>query len=123
MTAKKDTISFFGTDMIAKALANKANTMKVFDWDKAAHLMKDKKAVHAEAGLSGDWSCTGGTILDGGKPSKGYTYLASTWATPTLIVDGEEIDCWIYETDTDWDSGTSWPQSALDIYEETEDDN
>lgn len=120
MTAKKDTISFAGPDMFAKARANQGNTMRVFDWDKAARLMKEKNAVYAEAGLANDWSCTGGTILDDGKPTKGYTYLASTWALPTLIVDGEEVECWIYETETEWDSGTSWPQSALDIYEDNE---
>jgi hypothetical protein len=117
MTAKKDTISFYGADMFVKAITNRGKIMRVFDWDKAALLMKEKNAVNAEAGLAGDWPYTSGKILVDGKPTKGYAYLASTWAVPTLIVDDEEVACWIYETETDWDSGTSWPQSALDIYE------
>lgn len=117
MTARENSVSFFGADMVAKAEANRGNTMKVFDWDKAAAILKERGATYAEAGLASDWSCTGGSILNDGKPDKKYTYLASTWATPTMIVDdGDEIDCWIYETETEWDSGTSWPQSSLDIF-------
>ena len=70
---------------------------RVFDWDKAAEIIKDQFAKHpdlrAEAGLQGDWDYTGGTIFDKGQPvSDSYTYLYSSWAEPTLILywDGEE---------------------------------
>jgi hypothetical protein len=90
--------------------------MKVFDWDKAATLIKEKDAKFASAGLSGDWEYTGGLILEDGSPNfDDYTFLASTWATPELVIDGEFIDCYVMESQTEWDSGTKWPQSALDI--------
>ena len=64
---------------------------KVFDWDKAAKIIKERRPKTASAGLSEDWEWTGGTIYENGKPVKNeYTYLASRWATPILILDGEE---------------------------------
>lgn len=40
----------------------------VFDWDKAARLIQEKKPKWATAGLRGDWEYTGGTIYEDGKP-------------------------------------------------------
>ncbi len=92
---------------------------RVFDWKKAAALIMERKATTAGAGLKSDWEYTGGTIWSDGKPvpqEETYTYLSSNWATPELEIDGEIIDCWIYEDDSPgWDSGTYWPQEALDI--------
>lgn len=87
----------------------------VFDWDKAARLIKERNARSASAGLRNDWEWTGGTIFVDGKPDKeSYTYLASTWATPELLIDGETIDCWRYANETpDWNHETKWPESAL----------
>jgi len=124
MTAKKDTLSFCGPDVFAIGEKNRGNPLKVFDWDKAARIIKDKNAKHAEAGLAGDWSCTGGEIWFDGEPNKeSYTYLASTWAIPTLIVIDqenhvEEFECWLPEKETAWDSGTKWPESSLNILNE-----
>jgi hypothetical protein len=96
--------------------ANRGNEMKVFDWNKAARLIKEQKVNYASAGLSGDWEYTSGNILENGEPNfDDYTYLASTWATPEIVIDGEFIDCYVMESQTEWDSGTKWPQSALDI--------
>ncbi len=97
--------------------ANRGKEMMVFDWNKAAALIKERGAKNASAGLSGDWEWTGGKILKDGKiPEDSYTYLASTWATPEIEIDGEIIDCYKMESETDgWDSGTFWPESAKAI--------
>ena len=98
---------------------------KVFDWDKAARLIKQHQPRFASAGLSEDWSCTGGTIYADGRvigidekdndDFATYTYLSSTWATPTLRMDGVEYQCYVMENNTEWEYDTKWPQSALDI--------
>lgn len=103
----------------ARGMANRGREERVFDWDKAARLMFEHKAENADAGLEEDWSCTGGPILRDGIPvprSDTYTYLASTWATPTLTIDGETHECWRMKSDTPgWGSDTYWPESALAI--------
>ena len=100
-----------------RAQAAKGNEPKVFDWEKAAKLITERKATSASAGLSGDWEWTGGEILRDGKPvpkDKTYTYLASVWATPELEIDGETIDCYRMQSETPgWDGGTYWPPEAL----------
>lgn len=107
-----DTMSAF-----AMGEANRGKELKVFDWNKAAEIIKEKGCKNAAAGLSGDWEWTGGSILQGGKiPEDSYTYLASTWATPELEIDGEIIDCYKMQSETDgWDSDTFWPDSAKKI--------
>ncbi len=99
--------------------ANRGNPIRVFDWNKAAKLIKERGAKSASAGLAGDWEYTGGSIFQDGKPDfSEYTYLASTWATPELEIDGETIDCWIYQKDSpNWDSDTKWPEESLKILE------
>ena len=94
--------------------------LMVFDWDKAARLIKERKPKLARAGLENDFEWTGGTIWQNGKPVKNdSTYLSSTWATPILELDyGEEIPCYIMEHETNWDSDTKWPDSALAIIEQ-----
>ena len=96
---------------------NRNPTRMVFDWDKAAKLIKERNATEASAGLSGDWEYTGGTIFADGKPDmESYTYLASTWAEPELEIDGERMKCFRMEDDTPkWDEKTKWPESALFI--------
>lgn len=108
-----DTMSAF-----AMGESNRHKPVMVFDWDKAARLIKDSGAKSASAGLDGDWEWTGGSILSEGKPDmESYTYLASTWATPQICLDdGVEQECWKWRSDTpDWDSHTKWPESALAI--------
>jgi hypothetical protein len=101
---------------MAKSRAAGDAPPKVFDWDKAAEIIRDRKPDTAEAGLAEDWSHTGGTIYRDGRivpQADTYTYLQSKWATPMLVIDGEEIDC--FTVREDWDAGTYWPQSAQDI--------
>lgn len=102
---------------MAAAARAAGNKTKVFDWDKAATLIRERKPKVASAGLASDWEWTGGTIFSEGKPdTESYTYLASIWATPELSLDGEVIACWkLAEHTPGWDSGTKWPESALAI--------
>lgn len=107
-----DTMSAF-----AMGQANRGKESMIFDWDKAATIIKERGAKNASAGLAGDWEYTGGDILIDGKiPDDSSCYLSSTWATPELEIDGEIIDCYKMRTETDgWDSGTFWPESARKI--------
>jgi hypothetical protein len=93
----------------------------VFDWDRAAWLIREFKATHATAGLAGNWECTSGPILEDGKPvDPEFTsfWLASDWAEPHLVLEGEMIPCWrlAYHA-PGWDESTYWPKSALAILE------
>lgn len=100
--------------------ANRDKEMMVFDWDKAARLIAEKKPHRAWAGLRGDFCNTGGMIYEGGKLiTDEYTYLASTWAVPVLDVGLETVECYRMESDTPgWNESTSWPRSARNILEE-----
>jgi hypothetical protein len=100
----------------AMGQANKGRPQMVFDWIKAARLIVEHKAQDASAGLSGDWEWTGGTILRDGIPvpkEETYTYLASNWAAPEIMIDGETMDCFVMADETPgWNSGTYWPEEA-----------
>lgn len=97
--------------------ATRGKEPMVFDWDKAARIIRERGAQSASAGLRDDWEWTGGVILSGGKPyTEDYTYLASTWAVPELEVDGKIIDCYRMKSEVpEWDCATKWPASALAI--------
>jgi hypothetical protein len=110
----------------AMGQANKGKPLKVFDWDKAAALIRERKPEEASAGLAGDWEYTGGTIYRDGKPvpkEDTYTYLASTWATPQLDMDGDVVACYRMEDEVpqEWGesgklyAGVYWPKSALAV--------
>ena len=96
---------------------NRGKELKVFDWNKAARLIKESSCQYASAGLQDDWGCTGGDIFIDSKPiMDGGCYLASTWAIPEIDIDGEIQDCYKMQSETDkWDSQTIWPKSALKI--------
>ena len=97
--------------------ASRGNRSRVFDWDRAAELIAERRPVEASAGLATDWEWTGGPIWADGRPvprEDTYTFLASTWAEPELDMDGDVQPCWRYKDETDdWNSGTYWPESAL----------
>lgn len=98
----------------------KTKDMMVFDWDKAARLIAERKPQIAMAGLRGDWKNTGGMIYEDGKLiTDKYTYLASPWAIPELDMDGETVACFRFASQTPrWDAHTKWPKSAVEIYRE-----
>ena len=102
---------------IAMGMANRDKEQMVFDWEKAAQIIKERKPTFADAGLRDDWEYTGGSIYADGEPIKdSYTFLASTWAVPELCIDGEVISCYRMKSETPgWNSDTKWPESALEI--------
>lgn len=107
---------------MALGRASQHNPARVLDWDQAARIIVNGNVQDAEAGLRGDWEWTGGPILKNGMPvpaEETYTFLASTWAIPELLICGEcVIPCWCWQADVPWDSGTYWPDSALRILEQ-----
>ena len=107
-----DTLSAF---MLSEA--NRGRERMVFDWEKAAQIIKKSNATTASAGLRGDWEYTGGRIWKDGKPcTDSYTYLASTWSTRQLKISGKMYDCYRMESETPgWGAKTKWPPEALAI--------
>lgn len=107
--------------------AHRDSPSRVFDWVKAAQMIRDRFLVGnlkmASAGLRDDWEYTGGTIFENGSPvpeDDTYTYLASTWAIPELSLDGDIFDCWVWKKDSPgWESDTYWPPEALAILKNT----
>ncbi|MCK9599813.1 MAG: hypothetical protein M0R06_12290 [Sphaerochaeta sp.] len=106
----------------ANGEANRGNPLMVFDWNKAAQIIKERKPKYASAGLHSDWKYTGGEIFSNGEPNlDSYTYLASTWATPELELNGDDvIPCFITEDEVpeEWGENLAaikWPASALEI--------
>ena len=96
---------------------NRGKEEMVFDWNKAAMLIRDRKPKNASAGLRGNWEYTGDTIYKDGKPvRKCDPYLASTWAVPELYMDGDIVECYRMAHEVPrWNAKTRWPQSALEI--------
>lgn len=109
--------------------ANQGKPLMVFDWDKAVSIIKANGYKNCGAGLQFDFEWTAGMILVDGKPyTDDYTYLASTWATPQLIIysddnDGiedyeETIDCWSYANDVPYSSETKFPEHLIEQFKE-----
>lgn len=120
---KESNLSF--ADGFKGSPAPSGSPQRAFDWDKAAQIIKDNLKLHpdlkAEAGLQGDWSYTGGIIFENGSiQNEDYTFLSSNWAKPTLIIswDGEEqleLECWSFESDCRFSSGSKWDDNSLKI--------
>lgn len=103
---------------VARGMASMGSPHRVFDWDKAARLLVEQKPTgEVVAGLSSDLEYTGGVIwVNGDIVLDQYTYLSSNWATPVLVIDGDEIACWRFASDAPgWDESTKWPDSAVAI--------
>lgn len=98
-------------------LANRGKEQMVFDWDKAAEIIRERKPKYACAGLRSDWEYTGGKIYEDGKiVTNEYTFLSSCWAVPELSIDGEIIPCYKMQHEVPkWDADTKWPKSARAI--------
>ena len=91
---------FFG----ASAVATKPiDEMKYMDWKKVQQIVSEHPNSVIYAGLQEDWNNTSGLIYANGKYYDGYVFACSSWATPIVDVDGEEIECWTYEK-TEWGS-------------------
>lgn len=96
---------------------NRGTRDRVLDWDKAAALINERQAGTAEAGIDADWKSTGRTILDDGRPvDLDPFWLASCWAVPHLILDGQaSVPCWRWQDEASWDASAFWPPSALAV--------
>jgi hypothetical protein len=96
--------------------ANRGNELMIFDWAKAAHLIKENPNTEICAGLQGDWGYPRNIIWTEGHIVRRYVYLASTWATPEIEICGVRQDCYVMEHDRpDWDAHTFYPSEALEI--------
>lgn len=107
-------------EMSAKASAARAagNPLKVFDWVRAAALLRDSGAANAQAGLEEDWGHTSDTIWRDGNPAvDARAFLASLWATPLLRIGNARYEC--ATVNPNWDADTVWPPEALAILEAT----
>ena len=102
----------------AMGRAHMDQRMRVFDWHKAAELIREHKPSVAVAGLGDDWGETAGRIYQDGAPvpeERTCVYLASTWATPEIRLDNRVEECWCWKDETEWNAKTYWPESALAI--------
>lgn len=100
--------------------ATQHDGLMVFDWHKAAKLIKKKKATYAHVHLEGSEVNNGWIFYDGSyeHDEVGVDHLASTWATPMLeIGDEDAIPCFIISDRREggWDANTMWPDSAKKI--------
>lgn len=101
------------------AAAQRGDPFKVFDWDKAATILNERRPTLAEAGLEGDWNYTGGCIWKDGQPfTDSYTYLGSMWATPCLKINGELIPCFTTDESKGWTTDTQWPETARELLDQ-----
>lgn len=100
----------------------------VFDWDKAARIIRDRKPLSADAGLERDWLNVAveiyrsGKIIEYDEKTMFMGYRASMWDVPLLRLyfsdkHTENYVCYVTESQTEWDADTWWPQSARDIME------
>lgn len=70
---------------------------RYMDWNKAMRIIAEHPHATIFAGLMEDWDFTSGLVYDNGTFCHEYVFANSRWATPILVVDGEEIECWTYE--------------------------
>lgn len=97
----------------------------VFDWEKAARILHDRKPFAAFAGLKDDFECTGAMIYKQGHPillgadgEKPYTFLGSCWAKPMLVLldekgQPEEMECFTTDKNSPYCCHTYWPREAV----------
>ena len=105
-------------DKAMKGYENQDKPLMVFDWERAAQIIRDRGPKTAEAYLETDYFWTGSDIYQDGKPILDATpYLHSTWARPMLILNGEEpgIACFKMENEVSWSGKDCWPGQSLKI--------
>ena len=122
---KKSNLSYAEGFLGIQARAAKDKPLMVFDWDKAAEIIKSNLEkypnLRAEAGLQGDWEYTGGIIYENKlSVTSDYTYLASNWAIPTLLLfNGEdevlEVGCYALKDESRFTSESKWDEKSLKI--------
>ena len=78
------------------------------DWKKVQEIVDAHPNSVIYAGLMEDWNNTSGLIFAKGEYYDGYVFGCSTWATPIVDVDGEEIECWTYEKTKEGSDKPNW---------------
>lgn len=98
-------------DRIFQEYFSQNRPMMIFDWQKAAKIINERKPSYASAKIDGDDEtetsifANGKAIIFNGRPG----FVCSHWGEPTLCIDGEEIPCYTYEADEE----EVWPLYAL----------
>lgn len=115
-------------------MANRGREQMVFDWEKAANIIKDYLEEHngedieIAASLRGNEGNTYGFIYSNGKfNTDDHGYLASTWAKPQIVIfnyslndmyedEGTKIPCYKMQHEVpDWNASTWFPKEFTDI--------
>ena len=78
---------------------------KYMDWNRVKEIVNEHPSSVIYAGLREDWNHTSGLIFAKGEYYNGYVYGCSTWATPIVDVDGEEIECWVDQEPDNFTTG------------------
>lgn len=100
---------------ILKGMVSRGNRVKVFDWDKAIDILLEKDPILAYAGLKEDMGWTCGVIWRDGKPNiPSGSYLSSTWATPIIEMDDISVECWSWEDECEYNSGSTWTPELIE---------
>lgn len=109
-------LGFFGADAVA---TKPIGDMKYMDWEKVKQIIEENPSAIIYAGLREDWNNTSGLIFAEGNYYDGYVFGASVWATPIVDVDGEEIECWTYESTKEGSGKPNWlyGDNVLDEYD------
>jgi hypothetical protein len=103
----------------AAAIATKPiGAMKYMDWQKVQQIVDKNPDAVIYAGLQEDWGYTSDLIYAKGKYYKGtYVYGCSTWATPIVDVDGEEIECYTLEKTVEDSGMPKWWGNGQELHE------
>jgi hypothetical protein len=102
-----------------RAIATKPiGSMKYMDWKKVQKVVDEHPNSVIHAGLQEDWNNTSGLIYAKGKYYDGYVYGCSTWATPIVDVDGEEIECWTNEETEERSGKPAWWGNGQELLSE-----
>lgn len=104
-------------DALEMGRLNRHKELMVFDWIKAAEIIRYYNVKNACVGLHGDWLQDGNSILKDGRPVRECrVFFASTWAEPELKIGNKIIKCYRMQNEVpSWDGKTYWPKEALDI--------
>lgn len=103
-------------DIFVNGLRHEKNERRVFDWNKAAQILRDRKTLTCKACIIEDYDETVGSILIDGEPALDFKfpYLSSCYGTPCIVFeDCDFVPCWIPQSESpDWTGYTYWPESA-----------
>lgn len=117
---RRSSLGFAEGMIVGPMRGRDSKSFKAFDWESAAKLIKERGAKEVSIGLMEDWDCTSVTILECGqviKPEYSEHHLLSNWATPMMVIDEEEVECYYDNLGLEEarKSQELWPKVALEI--------